>query len=135
MKRKLIKYALAVLFGAVLVAIYLLLRNFTGTEPPAERYRMICDAFTIPGMLLILSAALVALANEGSFTGIGYAVKSLFDRLIPGMGLRKQETYGEYYERHYKKIKGYGFLIQVGLAFMVVALIFFVLFYCTYDGT
>ena len=132
-KSAVLKYGIAALIGAALAAIYLLLRDFSGAEPPAERYRMLCDAFTIPGTLLILSAALVALANAGSFTGIGYSAQNLFHHLIPGMGL-KHETYGDYYERHKKKVTGYGFLLHVGAVFMAVALVFFVLFYRVFEA-
>lgn len=133
MKTKLVKYGLAALFGAALVFVYLSARNFTGAEPPAELYRMLCDAFTIPGMVLSLSAALIALSNAGSFDGIGYSMQHLFRALIPGMALR-QESYGDYLERREgKKIKGYGFLLQVGLVFMAVALVFFFLFYRVYE--
>lgn len=134
MKTKLLKYGVAVLIGAGLAAVYLILRDFTGEEPPAERYRMLCDAFTIPGSLLMLSAALVALANAGSFTGLSYSFQHLFRSLIPGMGL-KQESYREFLERREgRKINGYGFLLQVGIVFMAVALVFYFLFYRVFEG-
>lgn len=132
--KKLLKYGVAALIGAAMTATYLILRDFTGGEPPAERYRMLCDAFTIPGVVLMLSAALVALSNEGSFTGIGYSMNYMFSRLIPGIGLR-QETYADYLERREgKKIKGYGFLLQVGIVFMAVALVYYALFYHVFEG-
>ena len=134
MKKKLFKYGLAAAFGAALTWLYLSLRSFTGTEPLEDRYRMLCDAFTIPGTVLMLSAALVALSNAGSFTGIGYSVKYMVSHLIPGMGLR-QETYADYLERREgKKIRGYGFLLQVGIVFMAVALVYYALFYHVYGS-
>lgn len=132
-KSVVIKYGIAMLIGASMVAVYLLSRDFSGTESAAERYRMLCDAFTIPGMVLMLSAALIALSNAGSFTGIGYSVVNLFRHLVPG-GALKHETYGDYYERHQKKVTGYGFLLHVGGGFMAVALIFYVLFYIVYKA-
>ena len=132
--KKLLKYGVAALIGAAMSATYLILRDFTGSEPLADRYRMLCDAFTIPGMVLMLSAALVALSNAGSFTGIGYSVKHMFNQLIPGMGLQR-ETYADYLERREdKKVKGYGFLLQVGIVFMAVALVFYALFYRVFEG-
>ena len=132
--KKLLKYGIAALIGAAMTATYLILRDFTGREPLADRYRMLCDAFTIPGMVLILSAALVALSNAGSFTGIGYSVKHMVNQLIPGMGLQR-ETYADYLERREgKKVKGYGFLLQVGIVFMAVALVFYALFYHVFEG-
>ncbi len=133
-KSVVLKYGIAVLVGGSMTAVYLLSRNFPAGAETAERYRMLCDAFTIPGSVLMLSAALVALANAGSFTGIGYSFQNVFAHLIPGLGLR-QEKYGEYYERHQKKkVTGYGFLLHVGGAFMAVALVFFILFYVSYKA-
>ena len=132
--KKLLKYGIAALIGAAMTATYLILRDFTGREPLADRYRMLCDAFTIPGMVLILSAALVALSNAGSFTGIGYSVKHMVNQLIPGMGLQR-ETYADYLERREgKKVKGYGFLFYVGLGFFLLAILFLVLFYLNFEG-
>ena len=135
MRKKLIQYGLTVLFGAALAAIYLLTRSFTGSEPLAERYRMLCDAFTIPGVLLMMTAALLALSNEGAFTGLGYVSSHAMHMLIPGMGGRK-ETYADYLERKAEKgpVKGYGFLLHVGLAFFALAILFFILFYRYFEG-
>ncbi|MGX8692865.1 MAG: DUF3899 domain-containing protein [Clostridia bacterium] len=135
MRIKLIRYGVAVLFGAALAAVYLLTRSFTGSEPPAERYRMLCDAFTIPGVLLMLTAALVALSNAGAFTGLGYATSHAIHMLIPGLGSR-METYADYVERKTEKgpVKGYGFIFHVGLAYFLLALVFLVLFYRNFQG-
>lgn len=116
-----------------MVWLYLSLRDFSNVESSAERYRMLCDAFTIPGTVLILSAVLIALANAGSFTGIGYSMSSFFRHLIPGKGL-VHEKYSEYYERHQKKVTGYGFLVHVGGTFMGIAVVFYVLFYRAYGA-
>ena len=131
-KSVILKYGCAVMIGGSMTAVYLLTRDFAGAEL-AERYRMLCDAFTIPGIVLMLCGVLVWLSNAGSFTGIGYSMHYLFSHLIPGMGL-KQETYGEYYDRHQKKLTGYGFLFHVGAVFMVIALVFYVLFYRAFEA-
>lgn len=128
MKKKLLKHGVAALIGAAMAVLYVALRDFAGAST-ADRYRMLCDAFTIPGVLLMLSAALVWLSNEGSFDGIGYSFRYLVDRLIPGPG-KNPEKYGDYVERRRgKKITGYGFLLTVGGAFFAVALVFYALFY------
>ena len=131
----LIKYCGAVLFGALLALGALRLRGYTGAEEAAEKYRILCDAFTFPGVLLILTAALVALSNEGAFAGIGYVTSYALRFLIPGMGSR-QETYAEYLERKTEKgrVKGYGFLLHVGLGYFALALIFLALFYRNFQG-
>ena len=130
-----IKYGVTALFGGLLAYGALRLRGFTGAEEAAEKYRMLCDAFTFPGLLLILTAVLIALSNEGAFVGLGYVTSYALRTLIPGMGSR-QETYAEYVERKTGKgrVKGYGFIFHVGLAYFLLALVFLVLFYRNFQG-
>ena len=131
----LIKYGITAAVGALFAWLVLSLRDYTGAEEPAEKYRMLCDAFTFPGVFLMLTAALVALSNEGAFLGVGYLVTHALRFLIPGMGSR-QEKYSEYIERKTEKgrVKGYGFIFHVGLAYFAAALVFLVLFYRNFQG-
>lgn len=124
-----LKYGAAVLLAGGMAWLALELRDYTGTEPPTERYRMLCDAFTIPGVTLTMISALIALANEGSFTGVGYIMSYLFSRLIPGPG-GGRESYADYLERKSAlRVRGYGFILHVGLAFLAVAGVYLALFY------
>lgn len=132
---KWVSYGVTALVGALIAVAVLSLRDFRWSLEPAERYRMLCDACTFPGLLLILTAALVALSNEGAFLGLGFLASFALRSLIPGMG-SKQETYAEYVERKTEKgcAKGYGFLFIVGLAYFALALIFLALFYHYFQG-
>ncbi len=134
LKSAFIKYSVTIAVGGLLVWLYLWLRDFTGHEPPAERYRILCDAFTVPGVLLMLTAALIALTNEGALSGISYMLGHAFRMLIPGMGY-KHEKYADYVERKAeKKVKGYGFIFFTGAAFFAVAAIFLALFFKHFKG-
>lgn len=131
---KIIKYAVTAALGGLIAWGVLALRDYTGAEPPAEKYRMLCDAFTFPGVLLMLSAALVALSNEGAFLGLGYVFGVALKGLI-GLGGR-QERYADYVERKTEKgrAKGYGFMFFVGLGYFLLAILFLVLFYIHFEG-
>ena len=98
MRKAPVRYAVTAALAALTAAGHLWLHGWSRTLPAVERYRILCDAFTVPGLMLVLIAALVALSNEGSFDALGYAVRYTVRRLIPGAGLR-QETYGEFVER------------------------------------
>ena len=99
--------------------------------PQLEWYRVICDAFTIPGLVFTMLGLLVSLSNQGALDGIGYAATVAFKMLI-GAGAN-QERYAEYLERRRaNRLKGYGFLYAVGLACLAVALVFMGLFYSMY---
>ena len=127
---KLLKYGITAVIGAVIAGLALHLRGFSWSLEPVERYRILCDGFTFPGLLLILTAALIALSNEGAFLGLGFLGSFVLRAFIPGVGV-KQEKYSEYLERKSEKgrVKGYGFIFVVGLAYFGLALICLVLFY------
>ena len=106
--------------------------------PKVEVYRMLCDAFTIPGMTMILLSALVWLTGQGALSGLGYVTSYALRMLIPRFAKKygRHETYAEYLERKDAKGKprGYGFLFFTGLAFMIAAIIFMILFYKYFNG-
>lgn len=132
MRKAPVRYAVTAALAALTAAGHLWLHGWSRTLPAEERYRILCDAFTVPGLMLVLIAALVALSNEGSFDALGYAVRYTVRRLIPGAGLR-QETYGEFVERRREqgRVKGYGFLLHVGLVFLCTAGVFLYLYFKT----
>lgn len=134
-KSGIVKYVVTALIGALIAYAAFTVRDFGAAETAAEKYRILCDSFTFPGVLLLLTAALIALSNEGALTMLGYVVGIALRGLIPGMGNR-QETYAEYVERKTGKgrVKGYGFILYVGLAYFAVALVFLVLFYMNFEG-
>ena len=93
------------------------------------RYQVLCDAFTVPGMLLILSGLLMFVANEGALDGLGYLGHYLKNMFIPG-SRSKTKKYFDYVEaKREKRVKGFGFLFVVGGVCMLIALVFLGLFY------
>ena len=131
MKTRLIKYGSCGAFVALMAYWYIDLRDFAGAAL-VDQYRMLCDAFTVPGILLLMTSALVALSNMGALDGLGYAMGMAIRSLIPG-GRIKDETYGDYVARkREKRIKGYGFLAISGAVTMAIAVVFWMLFYTVY---
>ena len=135
LKSALLKYGIAVLVAGVLTWAYLALRDFSSVKAAVDRYRLLCDAFTVPGVLLMLTAALIALTNEGALSGIGYMLGHAVRMLIPGMGARKDEKYADYIERKAgSKVKGYGFIFYTGAVWFAVGMIYLALFYRHFNG-
>lgn len=131
LKGNLLKYGISALVCGGLVWFYVAQRNFAAQEL-MEKYRILCDAFTVPGLLLLMFGLLLVISNEGAFDGIGYALSVAWKALIPG-GRTKMEKYFDYVERRRsKKVKGIGFLFVVGGVCMAAALVFMVLFYQLY---
>lgn len=129
----LIKYSLTLAIGAALSTIIWSL-NSGRIETTVDRYRVLADAFTVPGILLLAVGTLAFISSKGSFDGLSYAISWLFARLIPGKA-RKRETYYDYVTRKSeKRARGYGFLFICGALFVAVAVVFTVLFYTVYTA-
>jgi len=126
-KIRLLKYGISGV-ACVAVAVSYALANNIGSLSAIDQYRILSDAFFLPGVLLLLSGILTWLANEGSLDGVGFVFSRAIHLLIPTGGL-KHETYGEYVERKRgKRTKGFGFMLIVGLISIAVSLVFTALY-------
>lgn len=131
LKAGLLKYGISALVCGAMAWYYVSLRSFS-TQSPMEQYRILCDAFTIPGVIAVMLGFLMMVANDGFFLGLSYCVGVAWKALLPG-GRLKIQRYGDYVaERKGKKVKGFGFLFVVGGICLAAALVFLVLFYQLY---
>lgn len=96
---------------------------------PVLQYRVLCDAFTIPGAMMVLFGMLMSLNNLGALDTIAYLM-SFLPRIIAPGAFGEPEKLIDYVERRReKRTKGYGFLYIVGFLYLGIAIIFLVLFY------
>lgn len=133
-RTQLIKYSCTVVISLLLswASVYLYGYDTFQAEALVVKYRILCDAFTIPGLLLVMAGLLMVVSNKGAFEGIGYAVKHAIKMLIPGV--HATERYYDYLQRkRANKIHGFGFLFVVGVIDLVIAGVFMVLFYSLYS--
>lgn len=131
-KNKVISYSIIVAVGLVMMFIFLRLRSYSELTSPADRYRMLADAFTIPGITFLMFGSLIWVAGLGALDGLSFALRGLVRRLVPGsrLGSEDNESYYEYIQKkRAKKTKAHMPLILVGAVFTVLAIIFIVLFY------
>lgn len=95
-----------------------------------EKYRILCDAFTIPGVVFVMVGLLVMIMDRGLLDGLTYAMRSLYRVFLP-MGARKDESFYDYvmHRRESRKGRHTAFILHVGILFMIPALVFMALFY------
>ena len=122
-KSRLLKYGISAVICIAMGVGYALGKNIANQEL-VDVYRILSDAFALPGLLFLFSGLMVWLSNQGSLDAIGYMLTAVVRFLIPG-GALKHEKYGDYVARRREKnVTGYGFLLIVGLVCLVGAVVF-----------
>ena len=128
-KNTIIKYSICVAICSLITVGVLFIKEYFTLTDIAQKYRFLSDAFVIPGILFMGFAGLVFLSDEGSFDGVGFALKKALKVIVPFIGL-SNESYAEYRDRKHKKgkTKGYSCMFFTGLAFFLVGVVFMLLF-------
>ena len=132
----LVSYAVAILLGLGVAILVASNYGFGEAENAMVRYRILCDACTIPGVILLCSGILSWIAGQGSFDILAYAGRNIL-RIF-----HREAQHVTYYdfveerrEKRAQKEKGHFlFLIFTGAAFLLVAVIFLLLFYKLYNA-
>ncbi len=125
-----LKYTITFVISGSISAMIYSLHGASGSSSLADKYRILCDAFTIPGIILLMLGLLVWISTTGTLDGITYVFSWLRARIFPAGAAKKRETYYDYVDRKSKnRSKGYAFLFICGAVFMVVALVLMGLFY------
>lgn len=131
-RKTLIKYCvsagLCVLFVWIYLSNYELEYGAFAQQTKLVQLRLLCDCFTIPGLLMLLSGLLMTVANEGALDGLGYLGHYMYHMFIPGMrGSTKR--YGDYVaSKREKRVRGFGFLYVIGGICMAFALVFYAMY-------
>ena len=128
----LLKYGITAAVGGCMAWTVLDLHGFAAAQSLVDKYRILADAFTIPGVVILLSGVLVLISNEGIFEGLSYVMSYAVKMLIPGAA-QKMETFRDYLlRRRENRVKGYGFLYVTAVVFLAAAGVFMALFYSVY---
>ena len=132
LKKNLMKYGISGGISLLLAYVYVASRvdvHNLGDTALVDLYLILCDAFTVPGILFLMSGLLMSISNLGAMDGLGYVAINDLKMLIPGPG-NKPETFKEYLERRREnRVRGYGFLYITGLICTAISVVFMILFY------
>lgn len=129
---RLLKYGITGIACALVALLYCWSRGFLQLEL-AEKYRTLCDAFTVPGLLLLCVGVLIWASNDGLFYGLSYCLHVAWRALIPGARYQTERYYDYVTRKKEKRYSGYGFLFLCGGVCMGLAILFMILFYSIYE--
>lgn len=121
--KNILRPALAALIGTAIFLAVLFGRGILSAQGAQESVRTWSDAFAVPGVLLFLSGAFVWIVRQGTFSGMGYAIRQIWVSLH-SRSYREEhmESYSEYRERKLGGEKSpFLFLLVVGALFLLPA--------------
>ena len=134
-KDRLIKYLSTIVFCTAITVYYVATRGLSGSL--AEKYRVLADGFTIPALLVGGFGLMMIIADTGTLDGVVYGMQMAFKMLtFQLVSKKKPQNYGEFKEEREANRKerrdrggGFGYLVVVSGAFLLIAIIFVLLFY------
>ena len=131
LNKKAKRYVITSIIAFAITVILLVVSGFFSVELSyREKIKVLADAFTVPGIMLVAFGALTYVSTEGIFDGVSYAGRLAFRALVPGMRNNPVEKYGDYkLAKNEKRAKGYSYLFFIGLAFAFIGVIFTALFF------
>ena len=132
------KYTVTVAIGLIIAFISLLVKKVFAAASAGDVFRILADAFTIPGGLLLVAGLGIWILNQGGFDGLIYMTRVLFrtktqskEGSISENEEGRVEPYSEFIiKRHNEQqVTGYSFIIVTAVAFLALAGVFVILYY------
>ncbi len=123
------KYLITVAMGLIIAFLALLPRDIFHLTAAVDIMKAFCDAFFVSGVLITCIGGLVFVSNGGVFDMLAYGMRTFFESFKKNVTDRKYRTYYDYKESKKDKKRNFGFLVVVGVAFIVISLVFLALYY------
>ena len=133
------KYMVTAVIGLIIAVISLLVRRVFSASSAKDLFRILADSFTLPGGLLLAAGLGIWILNQGGFDGLIYMTRVLFrsktqtkEGSISENEEGRVEPYSEFIiKRHEERqMTGYSFIIICAVAFLALAGLFIILYYC-----
>lgn len=126
--KKALRYLIPSLICAVTVILILVGRGaFTKSGRPL--ITDLCDAFAVPGMIMLCFGLLVFATNGGTFDMLAFGVRKLFDLFKKDLTKVKYRTFYDYREAQKEKKRSFAHFIIVGAGFLLVSIAFLIVYY------
>ena len=94
----------------------------------SEKYCILVDGFSLPGLLLLCVAILMSIDNAGGLDTIAYLMSYIPKMIMPGLLGEPDKLLDFVEKRREKRKKGFGFLYIVGILFLAISMVFLYLF-------
>lgn len=129
MKKKIIRYLITAGVGLVIALCVSFVKSLYWLEDITDIMQALSDCFVVPGLFLILFGLLVVCSNGGTFDMLGFGTKKVISVFKRHPSEKDRESFYEYRNRKQESKRSFGYLIIVGVVFLAIGMIFFVLCY------
>ena len=128
LKTKIMCYVTSIVINAYLVFSYVRSHEI-GTLPRIDQYHVLCDAFFLPGLIMIFLGLLMVMNNLGALDTMAFGFSYVMHMLAPG-AFDKMDSYLDFIEkRRANRSSGYGFLLVIGSVMVAISVVFLVLYF------
>lgn len=127
--KRFLKYSISAAVGLVAAIALMFSRGILGAQGVNEVMHILSDSFFVPGAVLCGVGLLVVVSNGGFFDIFAYGFISFASVFKKDVKKRKYKDYVEYKQAQRGEKRNVWFLLIVGLAFIVLAIIFLIVFY------
>lgn len=125
--KKIIKYAVVILFGLVIGFLIANSKDVFEAETKKEVFHILSDSFFVPGIIITGIGLLIYASDEGVFDGIVYGVQS-FINMFRSKYEKKYSSYFEYKQQKHATKTKIGFILISGLFILSIAIIMYILY-------
>lgn len=129
MKKKIIRYLITAGVGLVIALCVSFVKSLYWLEDITDIMQALSDCFVVPGLFLILFGLLVVCSNGGTFDMLGFGTKKVISVFKRHPSEKDRESFYEYRNRKQESKRSFGYLIIVGVVFLAIGMVFFVLCY------
>ena len=121
------RYLITLAAEAIIVLGILWFKDIFAQTALVSIYHILSDAFCVAGTVTVCAGLLVFSSNEGTFDMLSYGMSSFFD-LFRVHSQKKYDTFYDYRESRADKRLPCVFLLICGVAFLVIALVMYLLY-------
>ena len=132
------KYLVTIAAGAVITLIMLLVKKVFSAGSAREVFRILADALTLPGGLMLATGLGIWILNQGGFDGLIYMARTLFrtksqskEGSISENEEGRVEPYADFIIRRHneQQVTGYSFILVCAAVFLSLAGICILVYY------
>lgn len=127
--KKALPYIISAVIGILIFVIIICTKSIWKCEEAKDVFRILSDAFFVPGVCLAGVGLLIFASNGGAFDMLAYAVIRFFDLFKRDVRNKKYKDFYEYREAKKDKKRGMAFILIVGVIFIVLAAFMLIVYY------